>query len=68
MCKRPKEELVRLGLDPETCRVALDVKGQMQGRGGYACRECLPNLRLNKRIQRAFRNRAKELYLEEALS
>ena len=68
MRKRPKEELVRLGLDPETGRVAPDVKGRMQGRGGYACRECLPNLRLNKRIQRAFRNRAKELYLGEALS
>ncbi len=66
MRKRPKEELIRLGLDSETGRVAQDSKGQMHGRGGYACKECLPNLRLNKRIQRAFRNRAKELYLEEA--
>ena len=37
----------------------------MKGRGGYACLECLPGLRLNRRIQRAFRNGAKQLSLAQ---
>ena len=61
MRKKPKGELVRLGLDPESGRVLMDAEGTMKGRGGYACRECLPDLRLNRRIQRAFRNEAKQL-------
>ena len=61
MRKKPKGELVRLGLDPESGRVLMDTKATMKGRGGYACRECLPDLRLNRRIQRAFRNGAKQL-------
>ncbi len=61
MRKKPKGELVRLGLDPESGRVLTDPRGRMKGRGGYACRECLPDLRLHRRIQRAFRNRAKQL-------
>jgi hypothetical protein len=36
----------------------------MEGRGGYICRECFPDLRFNKRIQRAFRNKAVELKLD----
>ncbi len=67
MKRRPKKELIRLGLQPETGRAVFDIKGQMHGRGGYVCPECISNLHLNKRIQRAFRNRVKELYLEEAL-
>ena len=63
MRKKPKGELVRLGLDPESGRVLIDAKGTMEGRGGYACRECLPDLRLNRRIQRAFRNAAKQLFV-----
>jgi predicted RNA-binding protein YlxR (DUF448 family) len=68
MHKKPKAEMIRLGLDPETGRVVPDTRGRMHGRGGYACRKCLPELRFNRRIQRAFRGRAKELYLEEALT
>ncbi|MHC1730232.1 MAG: YlxR family protein [Syntrophobacteraceae bacterium] len=67
MRKRPRAELVRLGLQQEKEHVVFDVKGQMPGRGGYVCRECSPALRFNKRVQRAFRNRAKELCLAGAL-
>ncbi|MFZ0944380.1 MAG: YlxR family protein [Syntrophobacteraceae bacterium] len=63
MRKKPKGELVRLGLDPESGRVLMDIKATMKGRGGYACLECLPDLRLNRRIQRAFRNGAKQLFV-----
>ncbi|MCE5335285.1 MAG: YlxR family protein [Desulfobacteraceae bacterium] len=66
--KRPRAELVRLALAPGTSSVVIDPGGSMTGRGGYACRECLPNLRLNKRVQRAFRNKAGALDLEEELS
>jgi predicted RNA-binding protein YlxR (DUF448 family) len=61
MRKRPKVELVRLGLDSQSGRVLLDPRARMKGRGGYACRECVPDLRLDKRIRRAFRNGAKQL-------
>ena len=61
MRKRPKTELARLGLESESGHVLLDLDGKMKGRGGYACRECLPGLRLDKRIQRAFRNAVKQL-------
>ena len=61
MRKRPKGELVRLGLDLESGRILTDARGIMKGRGGYACRECLPNLRFDRRIQRAFRYNAKQL-------
>jgi predicted RNA-binding protein YlxR (DUF448 family) len=67
MRKRPKGELVRLALDPESGCVLADITGRMEGRGGYACRECLTGLRLNKRVQRAFRNGAKNLCLAEDL-
>ncbi|MFZ0930444.1 MAG: YlxR family protein [Syntrophobacteraceae bacterium] len=68
MRKKPKGELVRLGLDPESGRVLMDAKGPMKGRGGYACRECLPDLRLNRRIQRAFRNRAEQICVVQGLT
>jgi predicted RNA-binding protein YlxR (DUF448 family) len=67
MRKKPKVDLIRLCLDSETGRVLADIPGRMKGRGGYACRECLPDLRLNKRIQRAFRNGAGKLCLTEDL-
>jgi predicted RNA-binding protein YlxR (DUF448 family) len=67
MRKKPKGELIRLVLEPGSGRVLVDIRGRMQGRGGYACRECLPGLRLNRRIQRAFRNGAKQLCLAEDL-
>jgi len=68
MRKKPKGELVRLVLDTVSGRVLADSTGRMKGRGGYACRECLPGLRLNKRLQRAFRNGAKELCVAEDLT
>ncbi len=59
--------MIRLGLDSEKECVIPDEKGLMQGRGGYACRECLPKLRFNKRIQRAFRDKAKRINISEYL-
>lgn len=63
MKKKPKGELIRLGLDRGSGSVLVDASGRMKGRGGYACPECLPRLRLDKRVQRAFRNGAKQLNL-----
>ncbi len=65
--RKPRAELIRLGLDPVKGCVVFDAKGQMPGRGGYVCRQCIDGLRFNKRIQRAFRNRAKGLCLREDL-
>lgn len=67
MGRKSRVELIRLGLDPVKACVVIDAKGQMPGRGGYVCRQCIDGLRFNKRIQRAFRNRAKELCLREDL-
>ena len=67
MRKKPKGELIRLALDAGSGRVLADVTGRMEGRGGYVCPECLPDLRLNKRLQRAFRNGVKQLSLTEDL-
>ncbi|MGC8491216.1 MAG: DUF448 domain-containing protein [Syntrophobacteraceae bacterium] len=60
-CKRPKAELARLGLDAQSGRIVEDPRAKCTGRGAYACRECLPGLRLDRRLQRAFRNKAKEI-------
>ncbi len=65
MRKRPKVELARIGLDVESGRILEDSRGKMKGRGAYACRECLPGLRLDRRMQRAFRNRAREICVLE---
>lgn len=62
--KRPKKDMVRLVADPEAGAVVSDAKQVMKGRGAYACRECIPELRLNKRVQRAFRHGVKELRLQ----
>ena len=67
MRKKPKGELVRLVLDADSGHVLADITGRMKGRGGYACPECLPGLRLNKRLQRAFRNGAKQLCVTQDL-
>ncbi|MGC9194581.1 MAG: DUF448 domain-containing protein [Syntrophobacteraceae bacterium] len=61
MRKRPRVELIRLGLDAENGRVLEDRQAKMKGRGAYACCECLCALRLDRRMQRAFRNRAREV-------
>lgn len=67
MRKRPKGELVRLGFDAATGAVVPDPRQRMEGRGGYACRECFQELRFNRRVQRAFRNEARELRLDDVL-
>lgn len=67
MCKKPKSELVRLGMDRESGRIVMDGWAKMEGRGGYACRECLPGLRFDRRVQRAFRNRARGLCVAQEL-
>jgi uncharacterized protein len=58
--KKPKGELLRLGLDSMNS-VVLDLKQQMPGRGSYVCAEpnCLQRLRFNKRIQKTFRGKAR---------
>jgi predicted RNA-binding protein YlxR (DUF448 family) len=61
MGKKPKKELMRLGLDEQSGRILTDPRGRMTGRGGYACRGCLADLRLDKRVRRAFRHRANQL-------
>lgn len=62
--KRPRRELIRLVVEPATGCVVRDDRQAMRGRGGYACPECIKGLRLNKRVQRAFRGAARELRLE----
>jgi predicted RNA-binding protein YlxR (DUF448 family) len=49
--------LNRLALDEENM-IVFDRRQRMPGRGAYACSECLPRLRYDKRFGRAFRNRA----------
>ncbi|MGD9503893.1 MAG: YlxR family protein [Syntrophobacteraceae bacterium] len=56
--KASKYELVRLALDHEGC-ITLDPSRRMEGRGAYVCPSCLPRLRFNKKVQWAFRNKAK---------
>jgi uncharacterized protein len=58
--KKPKQELLRLGLDSMNS-VVPDLKQLMPGRGSYVCVEpnCLQRLRFNKRIQKTFRGKAK---------
>ena len=63
MKKKPKRDLVRLGLNPENGFVVIDTGGSMKGRGAYACRKCLPGLRFGKRVLHAFRNMAKQIYM-----
>jgi predicted RNA-binding protein YlxR (DUF448 family) len=62
--KKPKKDLVRLVVDPATGAVVSDAEQSLEGRGAYACRECMPELRLNKRVQRAFRKEVKELRVQ----
>ena len=63
-CKKPKRELMRLGLDPESGNLLADAGSRMKGRGGYACLGCLPDLRLDRRLQRAFRYRVRQLCVQ----
>ncbi len=59
--KKARVEFIRLAIDPENGLIIPDKGKIMVGRGGHVCRECLPRLTFNKRVQRAFRNRGKGL-------
>jgi len=61
--KKPKKDLLRLALTPEGA-VVLDVSQRMSGRGAYVCHGCLQKLKWDKRLERAFRGRAKELSVQ----
>ncbi|WP_170180123.1 YlxR family protein [Desulfoglaeba alkanexedens] len=55
--RRPKTALIRLALDSGGL-VTVDPGQRAPGRGAYTCPSCLPELRFDRRIQRAFRQRA----------
>jgi predicted RNA-binding protein YlxR (DUF448 family) len=59
--KKPKAALLRVALDRKLKQIVLDRRQHMEGRGAYVCHECLPRLRFNKRVEKAFRNEAKGL-------
>lgn len=59
--KKPKRYLVRVALSFEAKSVVVDRDQCVGGRGGYVCPECLPRLSFTKRVQKAFRNKAKGL-------
>jgi predicted RNA-binding protein YlxR (DUF448 family) len=61
--KKPKKDLLRLVLTPEGV-VVLDISQRMSGRGAYVCHDCLQQLKLDKRLERAFRGRAKGLIVQ----
>ena len=58
--RKAKESLLRLAVD-SLSRIVADPRQRMVGRGAYTCPECLPRLRLTGKVQRAFRNRGKEI-------
>lgn len=61
--KKPKKELLRLVLNSDGV-VILDTLQRMSGRGAYVCYECLQYLKWNKKLERAFRGRAKGLSVQ----
>jgi uncharacterized protein len=63
--RKPKEILLRIGLDPETRCIVADPNRCLAGRGAYVCPHCLPQLRLTKRVRKAFRDKAEELWREK---
>ncbi len=63
--KKPRQSLTRLCVDPTDGLVFVDLKGCYSGRGAYACEGCIPHLRMNPRIRKAFRNKAKGLKTQD---
>jgi uncharacterized protein len=59
--KNAKSALLRIALSPLEKTLVLDRQQRMEGRGAYSCQDCLPRLSYSKRIQKAFRNKAKGL-------
>ncbi|NLI83342.1 MAG: DUF448 domain-containing protein [Deltaproteobacteria bacterium] len=60
--KRAKRTLVRIAVDRENQTPFVDSKQRAPGRGVYVCPECLLRLGYDKKMQRAFRHRAKGLW------
>lgn len=65
--KESKRKLLRLALDGNRM-IVMDPRQVRPGRGAYVCSHCLPKLNWDKRLQRAFRQRAKGLGLERTQS
>lgn len=59
--KKPKVALLRLCADPLEGLVSVDPRKTHPGRGAYVCEGCLTRLRMNPRVRKAFRNKAKGL-------
>lgn len=59
--RKPKPSLLRMALDCESACIVMDLRQRLPGRGAYVCPGCLPELKFTKRVQRAFRNRARGL-------
>ena len=59
--KDAKFALLRVALSPLEKTLVLDPDQRMEGRGAYICKGCLPRLSYTKRVQKAFRNKAKGL-------
>ncbi len=64
--RRPKYELIRLALDNDGM-IIVDTNYKKPGRGAYVCPECKGALKWGKRLQWAFRNKAKGLRIEQTL-
>jgi predicted RNA-binding protein YlxR (DUF448 family) len=58
---KQKPILLRVALDSNGDFLVLDQSQRLKGRGAYICPDCLPQFRFTKRVQRAFRNRAKQM-------
>jgi predicted RNA-binding protein YlxR (DUF448 family) len=54
--KKSKQELIRLAVDQDN-QVIVDMKGTIQGRGAYICRNksCAEKLTVYKKIDRVFK-------------
>ncbi len=64
--RRPKYELIRLALDRDGM-IIVDTDYRKPGRGAYVCPECKDSLKWGKRLQRAFRGKAKGLKIAQTL-
>lgn len=63
--RKSREALLRMALDPETKCIVADAGRRLAGRGAYVCPDCLPQLRLTKRVRKAFRDKAEDLWREK---
>ncbi len=65
--KRPKTALLRLALMEQ--QIIEDPKHVLPGRGAYVCQrqDCMRQLQFDKRLQRAFRGKAKQIVQDVGL-